>query len=148
MDAAGGFCRASVCRWVTRLSYLSLIVLIPLAATFARLWEHQLGKDLSQDRDRTARGFVVQGEPRDHFACRRRLINVVFGLLVAWVLVRYRFPGKRLVDAMVDLPFALPTAVAGIALMTIYNEKGWLGKPLAALWHSVVRTRLWESPSR
>jgi sulfate transport system permease protein len=60
-------------------------------------------------------------------------VNAVFGLLVAWVLVRYTFPGKRIVDALVDLPFALPTAVAGIALTAIYAENGWLGKPLAAL---------------
>jgi sulfate transport system permease protein len=60
------------------------------------------------------------------------LVNAVFGLVVAWVLVRYRFPGQRLVDALVDLPFALPTAVAGIALTTLYAETGWLGKPLAA----------------
>ena len=61
------------------------------------------------------------------------LINTVFGLLVAWVLVRYRFPGRRLVDAMVDLPFALPTAVAGIALTTLYAPNGWVGQlPRAA----------------
>ncbi len=60
-------------------------------------------------------------------------VNLFAGLLVAWVLVRYRFPGKRLVDAIVDLPFALPTAVAGIALTQIYAPNGWLGKPLAAL---------------
>ena len=61
------------------------------------------------------------------------LINLVFGVLVAWVLVRYAFPGKRLFDSLVDLPFALPTAVAGIALTTIYAPNGWLGKPLASL---------------
>ncbi len=63
----------------------------------------------------------------------RRRSTWCFGLLVAWVLVRYRFPGKKLVDAIVDLPFALPTAVAGIALTQIYAPNGWLGKPLAAL---------------
>ena len=56
------------------------------------------------------------------------LINAVFGLIVAWVLVRYRFPAKRLVDALVDLPFALPTAVAGIALTAIYAQNGWIGR--------------------
>jgi sulfate transport system permease protein len=60
-------------------------------------------------------------------------INFVFGVLVAWVLVRYSFPAKRIFDSLVDLPFALPTAVAGIALTTIYSPNGWLGKPLAAL---------------
>ena len=61
------------------------------------------------------------------------LINLVFGVLVAWVLVRYSFPGKRLFDSLVDLPFALPTAVAGIALTTIYAPNGWLGRPLASI---------------
>ena len=66
------------------------------------------------------------------------LINTVFGLLVAWVLVRYRFPGRRIVDAMVDLPFALPTAVAGIALTTLYAPNGWVGKYLEPLGIKVV----------
>ena len=69
-------------------------------------------------------------------------INALFGLVVAWVLVRYRFPGHRLVDALVDLPFALPTAVAGIALTTLYAENGWLGKPLAAAGVKVAFTPL------
>jgi len=61
------------------------------------------------------------------------LFNALFGLLLAWVLTRYRFPGRGLVDALVDLPFALPTAVAGIALATLFAQDGWLGQPLAAL---------------
>ena len=59
------------------------------------------------------------------------LVNLVFGTVVAWVLVRYRFPGKKILDALVDLPFALPTAVAGIALTALYSQKGWLGGPLS-----------------
>jgi sulfate/thiosulfate transport system permease protein len=70
------------------------------------------------------------------------LINAVFGLLVAWVLVRYEFPGRKLVDAMVDLPFALPTAVAGIALTALYASNGWLGAPLEALGIKVAFTPL------
>jgi sulfate/thiosulfate transport system permease protein len=70
------------------------------------------------------------------------LINLVFGLLVAWVLVRYQFWGKRFVDAMVDLPFALPTAVAGIALTAIYAPNGWIGHLLAPLGLKVAYTRL------
>jgi sulfate transport system permease protein len=69
-------------------------------------------------------------------------INLCFGLLTAWVLTRYRFPGKRIVDALVDLPFALPTAVAGIALTTLYAQNGWLGTPLAQLGIHVAFTRL------
>ena len=70
------------------------------------------------------------------------LVNAVFGLVVAWVLVRYRFPGRRVIDALVDLPFALPTAVAGIALTTLYAETGWLGRPLAAAGLRVAFTPL------
>src|SRR3546814_2466867 len=73
------------------------------------------------------------------------VINMVFGLLVAWVLVRYQFPGKRLVDAMVDLPFALPTAVAGIALTATYASNGWVGQYLEPLGDR-KSTRLNSSP--
>jgi sulfate transport system permease protein len=69
-------------------------------------------------------------------------VNVVFGLIVAWVLVRYEFAGKRIVDAIVDLPFALPTAVAGIALTAIFSKNGWLGRPLDALGIQVAYTWL------
>ena len=70
------------------------------------------------------------------------LINLLFGFLVAWVLVRYRFPGKRLIDALVDLPFALPTAVAGIALTTLYAPNGWIGQYLEPLGLKVSFTPL------
>ena len=63
------------------------------------------------------------------------VIDAVFGFIIAWVLVRYRFPGKRLLDALIDLPFALPTAVAGIALSTLYAPNGWIGALLVAVWH-------------
>jgi sulfate transport system permease protein len=69
-------------------------------------------------------------------------INAAFGLVVAWVLVRYRFPGHRLIDALVDLPFSLPTAVAGIALVSLYAPNGWLGRPLAAAGVKVAFTPL------
>ena len=69
-------------------------------------------------------------------------VNVVFGAIVAWVLVRYRFPGRRVIDAMVDLPFALPTAVAGIALTTLYAPKGWVGSLLAPLGLKIAYTPL------
>jgi sulfate transport system permease protein len=70
------------------------------------------------------------------------LFNAVFGLLLAWILVRYRFPGKRILDALVDLPFALPTAVAGITLATLYSSSGWLGSLLAQLGIKVAYTPL------
>jgi len=112
------------------LFYLSLVVLVPLSTLFFR--SAGLGLD----------GFwAAVTAPRVLASYRltlgaslaAALVNAAFGLVVAWVLVRYRFPGQRLVDALVDLPFALPTAVAGIALTTLYAETGWLGKPLAAL---------------
>ncbi len=69
-------------------------------------------------------------------------INAVFGLLLAWVLVRYRFPGRAFMDAMIDLPFALPTAVAGLALTALYTEQGWIGRPLHALGIRIAFTPL------
>jgi sulfate transport system permease protein len=110
--------------------YLSLIVLIPLAATFLKasslswgqVW-HVVLSPRALASYRLTFGASLIGA----------IVNLFSGVLVAWVLVRYSFPGKRLFDSLVDLPFALPTAVAGIALTTIYSPHGWLGSPLAAL---------------
>ena len=104
--------------------YLSLIVLIPLAALFIK------SATLSVDQIvaiATSRRTVQALSVSFGSSLIAALVNVVFGLIVAWVLVRYKFPGKRIMDAIVDLPFALPTAVAGIALSTIYAENGWIG---------------------
>ncbi len=107
------------------LLYLSLIVLIPIAALIARPWEH--GVD----------GFWRSvSDPRVVAALRLTFIaslvasaiNGVVGVVITWVLVRYRFPGRRLIDAAIDLPFALPTAVAGIALTALYAPHGWIGR--------------------
>src|SRR5918997_5920764 len=111
-------------------TYLSLMVLLPLATVFTRT------ADLSW-----ATFWSTVTDPRVLASYRvtfgasfvAALINTGFGLLVAWVLVRYRFPGRRLVDAIVDLPFALPTAVAGIALAALYAPNGWVGQLLAPL---------------
>jgi len=107
------------------VTYLSLIVLIPLSAaflkTFALSW--------SQFVDAVATPRVVASYQLTFGASLlAALVNAVFGLIMAWVLVRYPFPGKRIVDALVDLPFALPTAVAGIALTAIYAQNGWIGR--------------------
>ena len=119
--------------------YLSLIVLIPLSAAFIRSasmgWEQF---------------WAVATAPRVLASLRLSFgasliaasINAVFGLLVAWVLVRYTFPFKRLIDALVDLPFALPTAVAGIALTALYAPNGWLGSFLDPLGIKVAFTPL------
>jgi sulfate/thiosulfate transport system permease protein len=112
------------------ISYLSAIVLIPLAALVLRPWSLGWAGFIEEV---TAPRVLAALELSFGAAAIGAVINIVFGLTVAWALVRYRFPFKRLVDALVDLPFALPTAVAGIALCTLYAPTGWLGAPLMAL---------------
>jgi sulfate transport system permease protein len=121
------------------MTYLGLIVIIPLAAAF-----------LSAAKLPLAQWLQVLLTPRVLAAFRlsilaslaASLLNAVFGLLIAWVLTRYEFPGRRLFDALVDLPFALPTAVAGIALATLYGPNGWMGRLLAPLGIRVAFTPL------
>ncbi|QSA99170.1 sulfate ABC transporter permease subunit CysT [Methylococcus sp. EFPC2] len=121
------------------LLYLSLIVLIPLSATFLK--SATLGWEAFWQVITTPR--VLASYKLTFFASLAgALINAAFGLLVAWVLVRYEFPGKRLIDALVDLPFALPTAVAGIALATLYSTKGWVGQLFAPLGLKIAYTPL------
>jgi sulfate/thiosulfate transport system permease protein len=121
------------------LFYLCLIVLIPLSAlfikTFTMSWEG-FWSAVTSER--------VMASYRLTFGASliAAALNVVFGGIVAWVLVRYRFPGKRIIDAMVDLPFALPTAVAGIALTALYSNNGWIGRYLAPLGIKVAFTPL------
>lgn len=123
----------------TTLFYLGLIVLIPLSAaflkTFTMTWPEFWG---AVSAPRVVASFKLSFG----VAFLAALINGVFGLLVAWVLVRYNFPGRRIIDAIVDLPFALPTAVAGIALTAVYAPNGWLGAPLADLGVKVAFTPL------
>ncbi len=109
---------------------LSLVVLIPLAALVLKA-----ASAGPEDIWALATSRRVLSALRVSFgvALLAAAINVVFGLIIAWVLVRYDFPGRRLVDAAVDLPFALPTAVAGIALAALYAPNGWIGAPLAQL---------------
>jgi len=107
--------------------YLSLLVLIPLAALPIK--SAGLGWDGFWDTV-TAPRVVASYRLTFGAALLAALVNLVFGMLVAWVLVRYRFPGKKILDALVDLPFALPTAVAGIALTALYARNGWFGGPL------------------
>jgi sulfate/thiosulfate transport system permease protein len=110
--------------------YLSLIVLIPLSGLFIRT--SSLGLQGFWDTISAPRA-VASYQISLTTSLVAAVINAVFGLLVAWVLVRYSFPGKRLVDGLVDLPFALPTAVAGIALTSIYAGNGWIGQYLEPL---------------
>jgi sulfate transport system permease protein len=118
-------------------TYLSLMVLLPLATVFVRTADLSWAAFLHTVTDpRVVASYRVTFGA----SLAAAVINSVFGLLVAWVLVRYRFPGRRLVDAMVDLPFALPTAVAGIALTTLYTPSGWVGAYLEPLGIKVSYT--------
>ncbi|MFA6920811.1 MAG: sulfate ABC transporter permease subunit CysT [Gallionella sp.] len=121
------------------LLYLSLIVLVPLSALFFKT--ATLGWGGFWD---VATGDRVLASLRVTFltSFAAAVINAFFGLIVAWVLVRYTFPGKRIVDALVDLPFALPTAVAGITLATLYAPHGWVGQYFAANGIKVAYTPL------
>ncbi len=121
------------------LAWLSLIVLLPLAALILRPWElglagiiHSLAEVRVFAALRLSLGMAALGA----------LLDLPLGLLLAWVVVRYRFPGRRLLDALLDLPFALPTSVAGITLATLYGPNGWIGAPLAALGVKVAFTPL------
>jgi sulfate transport system permease protein len=121
------------------LVYLSLIVLIPLSAAFIKTASLTWPEFWSIV---TAPRIVASYRLTFGASFGAALVNVVFGFLVAWVLVRYRFPGRKLVDALVDLPFALPTAVAGIALTGLFAANGWFGALLAPLGIKVAYTPL------
>jgi sulfate transport system permease protein len=119
--------------------YLSLIVLIPLAAVFWKtctLTWGQFSEVITSPQALAAYRLSFGA------SLAAATLNVIFGLIVAWVLVRYRFFGKKLVDALVDLPFALPTAVAGITLATLYSPDGWIGQFFAPLGIKISFTRL------
>src|SRR5260221_958298 len=121
------------------LAYLALIVILPL-----------LGLGLKASGIGWTRFYAIAISPRVIASLRLSFggslvaaaINVFFGSVIAWVLVRYKFPGKRLVDALVDIPFALPTAVAGIALTALYSSKGWIGAWLSPLGIKAAYTPL------
>lgn len=121
------------------LLYLSLIVLIPLAGLFMKTatltWDQFW---LAVTDPRTVASYQLTFGA----SLAAALINAVFGLIIAWVLVRYSFPGKKLVDALVDLPFALPTAVAGISLTAVFSVNGWIGQYLEPLGIKVAFTPL------
>ncbi|HEU4728064.1 MAG TPA: sulfate ABC transporter permease subunit CysT [Kofleriaceae bacterium] len=121
------------------LVYLSLIVLIPLATLVVKTAELSPGAlwDLAVSRRAMASYRVTFGA-----SFVAALVNVVFGTVVAWALVRYRFPGRRALDAIVDLPFALPTAVSGLALTAVLSPTGWIGRLLAPLGVQAVFTPL------
>ena len=121
------------------LLYLSLIVLIPLSAAFIKTTELSLHDFLAVV---SAPRVVASYKLTFGASLIGALINAVFGLITAWVLVRYTFPGKKIIDALVDLPFALPTAVAGIALTAVYASNGWIGSFLESYGIKVAFTPL------
>jgi sulfate transport system permease protein len=121
------------------VGYVSLLILIPLATLVLK--SASLGPEAfwaAVSSPRALAAYLLSIET----ALAGGAINAVFGVVVAWVLVRYEFPGKRIVDALVDLPFALPTAVAGIALTSLYSEHGWIGTHLAPMGIKVAYTPL------
>src|ERR1035438_6529010 len=143
------------------LTYLTVIVLIPLTAILLHGSRGGFGAFMHTV---TAPRVMASYRVTLGSAAAAALLSSLFGMLLAWVLARYSFPGKRIVDAIVDLPFALPTAVAGIALATVYSDNGWVGSRLAPLgihlafaWPGVVialvfvglpflvRTRRWSA---
>lgn len=121
------------------LTWLSVLILIPLAGLFVKTAELSLAQFLAiVTSPRILHALWVSFG----LAFAAALVNLVAGVIVVWALVRYRFPGQRLFDAIVDIPFALPTAVAGVALSALFAQKGWLGAPLAALGIKVAFTPL------
>jgi sulfate/thiosulfate transport system permease protein len=121
------------------LTWLSLLILIPLAGLFVKTSELTTAQFVATvTSPRTLHALMLSFG----LAFAAALVNLVAGLAVVWALVRYRFPGRRLFDAIVDIPFALPTAVAGVALTTLFAQQGWLGAPLAALGIKVAFTPL------
>ncbi|WP_428825897.1 sulfate ABC transporter permease subunit CysT [Azonexus sp. IMCC34842] len=121
------------------LVYLSLLILLPLGGMVLKASELGVGQiiDIALGERSLAAFRVTFGA-----SLAAAAVNAFFGLIVAWILVRYSFPGKRFVDALVDLPFALPTAVAGITLATLYAGNGWLGRYLEPLGVKVAYTPL------
>lgn len=108
--------------------YISILIILPLSMIFLNtmsLEGEKIWEIISDPRVVASYKLTIGA------SCAAALINVVFGVLIAWVLVRYRFPGVRIMDGLVDLPFALPTAIAGIALTTLYAQNGWIGKFLS-----------------
>jgi sulfate/thiosulfate transport system permease protein len=121
------------------LAYLSLIVLIPMSAVFVK--SAGMGTEAFINAVTSPR-VVASYKLSFGASLLAAAINVVFGLLLAWALVRYTFPGKKIVDALIDLPFALPTAVAGISLTALYAKNGWIGQYLEPFGIKVAFTPL------
>jgi sulfate/thiosulfate transport system permease protein len=125
--------------WLVTLSYLSLILLLPIAALITKSLTIGFGEFWQTATDPVA---LSAYEVTFITALAAGLINGVMGTLVAWILVRYQFPGKKLINAAIDIPFALPTSVAGLVLATIYSSNGWIGQLFAPMGVKIAFTRL------
>ncbi len=125
--------------WRITLGYLTIMLLLPVSALILKAATE---KPIDFWRIATAPIALATYEVTFVTAFVAALINGVFGVLIAWVLVRYNFPFKRIIDAAIDLPFALPTSVAGLTLATVYSDNGWIGSLLAPLGIKVAFTRL------
>src|ERR1700761_1003369 len=121
------------------LTWLTVIILLPLAGLFLKTTELSLDQFWGIVTSRRTLNALRISFGLSFLAA---LVNLVTGTVIVWALVRYRFPGRRLFDAIVDIPFALPTAVAGVALSSLFAQQGWLGAPLAALGIKVAFTPL------
>lgn len=119
------------------MTYMWILILLPIAVIFFRTFSLSFSEYIDIIKTPTVSHAIWLSLWTSMLAA---LINIFFGLLIAWVLVRYNFPGRRLVDACIDLPFALPTAVAGIAFATLYSPVGWLGSLLNNLGISIINT--------
>jgi sulfate/thiosulfate transport system permease protein len=125
--------------WVVTISYLSLILFLPLAALITK--SLTIG---TSEFWRIATDPVALSAYEVTFvtALAAGLLNGIMGTLIAWILVRYQFPGKKIIDAAIDIPFALPTSVAGVVLATIYSNNGWIGQLVAPMGIKIAFTRL------
>jgi sulfate/thiosulfate transport system permease protein len=125
--------------WFLTLSYLSLILLFPIAALITKSLTIGFGEFWQTATDPVA---LSAYEVTFVTALAAGLINGVMGTLIAWILVRYQFPGKNLINGLIDIPFALPTSVAGLVLATIYSNNGWIGQVFAPMGVKIAFTRL------
>ena len=125
--------------WVMTIGYLSLILLLPLSALITKSLSIGTGEFWQTATDPVA---LSAYEVTFVTALAAGIINGVMGTLVAWILVRYQFPGKKIVDGAIDIPFALPTSVAGLVLATIYSNNGWIGQLFAPMGIKIAFTRL------
>lgn len=125
--------------WIFIFTYLIFILVLPIFSMLTTAHETLISDFWRKATEPVAISAYYVTLSMASLAC---LFNIIFGFILAWILVRYNFPGKKILDAAVDLPFALPTSVAGLTLSTVYNDEGWIGSLLSKIGIQVVFTRL------